>query len=261
MRWFFPEGINPATVDEREEFYREDFELASVKDLRFQWDKPSFYLDIGTDTTLYKPRLKERKGEIVKLRNYESLDDLKDRLVEYAPEDLWFDTRIYESDPRQSNAIWKKPEGRMLAFRLDPSRINCRKCEISKEHANTQKQKSTAFCEECFEDIAHRTAQLKVLLEKHFDDVKTYFAGRDFHIHVRDEEGFTLSEMERTELARKIAKKFPIDQEFTTEETRIRMPGSLNGLTGRKVIEVETEDLEEPLSVLYEKSEPEVVEG
>lgn len=260
MRFSFPDGLSPPTVEQRERFYREEFDLQSVRDLYFQWKKPVFAFDIGTETTLYKRRFKEYKGKLVYIREYDDLEDLQEKFVTYAPEDLYYDTRIYDNDPRQTNTVWEKPAGKQLVVDLDPELVECQRCENRRRHMDDDVVASLTFCEECFADLAEETAKVTVLLDRHFDAVKTYFSGRGFHVHVKDREGFMMDEMEREELAAKLDKKFPIDRKITAgEEEVMRLPGSLHGLTGRKVIEVDLEDLQDPDAILHEKSVPEVL--
>ncbi|MDY6771427.1 MAG: hypothetical protein SV186_05765 [Candidatus Nanohaloarchaea archaeon] len=261
MRFSFPDGISPPSVEERERFYDEEFDLQSVQDLYYRWKKPVFALDIGTETTLYKGRFKKYKGKLVYVKEYDDLEELQEKFVTYAPEDLYYDTRTYENDPRQSNTVWERPTGKQLVFDLDPELVECPRCENRRRHMDDEERASYTFCEECFSEVAEKTAQLVVLLDRHFDAVKAYFSGRGFHIHVKDPEGFDMDDIERDKLASKMAKRFPIDKKITAgEKTLIRLPGSLHGLTGRKVVEVSLDDLQEPLDILYEKSVPEVFE-
>jgi len=260
MKFSFPDGLKPPPVEDREQFYREEFDVRSIKDLYFRWKKPVFAFDVGTETTLYKRRFKKYKGKLVYIREYGDLEELMEKFETYAPEDLYYDTRVYESDPRQSNTVWEKPSGRQLVVDLDPELLECKRCRTRRRHMDDGIVASHTFCEECFADLAEQTAKLTVLLDRNFESVRTYFSGRGFHVQVRDRDGFTMDDMKREQLAAKLAKRFPVDEKITAGEKNVmRLPGSLHGLTGRKVVQVDLDDLQDPDHILYEKSVPEVL--
>jgi DNA primase catalytic subunit len=261
MRFSFPDELSPPTVEERQLFYTKEFNFQHVRNLYYRWKKPVFAVDIGSETTRYRPKYKKYLDKLVFIREYDDLKHLKSKLISYAPEDLYYDIRTYDRDPRQTNAIWEKPSGQQLVFDLDPELMSCRRCELTKQNMDDEKRASFTFCEDCYEATAKGTLQLWQFLERHFEYLNTYFSGRGFHIQVRDDEAFTMEDEDRERLAAKVSKKFPVDEKVTAGEKELmRMPGSLHGLTGRKVVSVTKEDLSKPLEILYEKSQPEVLE-
>ncbi|MDY6789170.1 MAG: hypothetical protein SVV03_04380 [Candidatus Nanohaloarchaea archaeon] len=256
MRFSFPEGLRPPTVEQREKFYKDEFDLQNVKNLYYKWSHPTFAIDIGTESTRYKPRFKKYKGKLVFIRRYEDLEELKSKFERYSPEDLYYDHRVYrDTDEKPGPEDMKASQ---LVFDLDPELIDCNSCRLTRKHMKDDDAASYTFCEGCFEETAENTAEMRAFLSKHFNSLNVYFSGRGFHIHVRDEKGFQMSVNDKRELGRKLAKRFPVDKKITAvEKGLLRLPGSLHGLTGRKVIKVSMNDLKEPLEILYDKSEPE----
>lgn len=258
MNPYFPEDLRPPTVEQRREFYSKEFDNWNLKVLNFKWEKPVLAVDVGTETTRYRPKHKDYLGKIVFIRNYRNVDHLMKKIIGYAPEDLYYDTRTYDRDPRQTNAIWERPSGQQLVFDLDPELVECKRCEsVRKKHEGKRLAKYT-FCEKCFSELAEETAKLAVFLRRSFESINIYFSGRGFHIHVNDQEAFHMDDFDRENLADKLSKKFPIDRKITAgEKNLIRMPGSLHGLTGRKVVELTTGELKNPERIIYQKSMPE----
>jgi len=262
MRFSFPDELSPPSVEQRHRFYEEEFNVQRVRELAPRWSHPVFAIDIGTESTLYKRRFKEYKNKMIFVREYDDLEHLQKKLAYYAPEDLYYETKTYDTNPQHNNAKWQQPSGQQLVFDLDPELVDCRSCELTRRHMENETVASYTFCEECFVKVAEATADLRRFLTKHFDRLQTYFSGRGFHIHVKDEEGFSMSKEQREELASRLEERFPIDTKITAgEKGLMRLPGSLHGLTGRKVVKVSLDDLEEEsLQILYEKSVPEVLQ-
>lgn len=255
MRFSFPGDLSPPSVDERKRFYEQHFDIQHVRDLYYAWSEPRFVMDLGTETTLYRPRFKDQLGEIVELDDYAGLEELQDELSFYAPEDLYYDLRTYDHDPRQSNVIWQEPTGRQLVFVLRPELIECERCERRRRQMDGPEE--MVFCNDCFADLTEQTSKLAVFLERHFDTINIYFTGRGFQILIKDQAGFDMSEDERRGLAVRVGKRFPIVESYTAGGERyIRLPGSINGLTGRKVIKLSVDQLEQPDRILNEYSEP-----
>ena len=259
MKPYFPEDMSPPTVEQRRKFYRDEFERWNLKVLNFKWERPVLAVDVGTESTRYRPKHKDYLGKIVFIREYRNLDHLVKKIVGYAPEDLYYDTRTYDRDPRQTNAIWERPSGKQLVFDLDPELVECRHCERIRKNNEGKRFAKYTFCEDCFSELAGKTAKLVVFLRRNFDSINIYFSGRGFHVHVNDQEAFEMDDFDRETLAEKLSKRFPIDRKITAgEKNLIRMPGSLHGLTGRKVVEVGVEELKNPEMILHDKSVPDV---
>lgn len=257
MKLSFPDGLSPPTVEQRAAFYEEEFSVETLRPLFERWNHPELVLDIGSDTTRYRPRFREYRDKLVRISEYESPEELVEKVRAYAPEDVYYDRNHY-SGPDQDNVVWQRPDGMELVFDLDPELAGVKKGDRLRSHIDDPLGRSYSFTEECYEETAAQTRELWQVLERHFEEVRTFFSGRGFHIHVHDDEAFQMEELERQELADRMVKKFPIDAKITTGEKEImRLPGSLHGLTGRKVVPVTQRQLhEDPLGILYEKSRP-----
>lgn len=250
MQYDFPEGLKPTPVRQREAFYQEEFSTDAVEKLMEQrnWFVP--VIDVGTESTLYKPRLQELKGKLVRISEYADATQLVEKITDYAPEDVYYsrnDTKEgrIEVNPRQE-----------LVFRVAPHELDCNMCDRKRQHMEEQWQKFV-FCENCFADAAHHARNLYVFLERHFEEMDLVFTGRAFHVHVNDEEGFRMEQEDRWELARKVSRQFPIQEEMTAGESDlVRLPGSLNGLVTRKVVSLHVTDLTDPDYILNERSVP-----
>lgn len=250
MRFDFPDELRPATVEERERFYREQFPADLVRSRMERWDRFVPVIDVGSETTRYKPRFKEYKGKLLRLTDWETVDDLHDKLVEYAPEDVYYLTRIEKED-----RVEVDPE-QELVFDLDPENTDCERCERRKKYLD-RPARDYVFCQDCFRRTAAFTRQLADFLATHFSDLDIVYSGRGFHIHVMDDAAFQLDREDRRELAGKVAKKFPIDPDVTSGETDlVRLPGSLHGLVSRIVTRVDADDLADPDRIMHDAARP-----
>ncbi len=258
MERFFPEGITTPTLKEREKFYEEEFDIPKIKRLNYRWERPILALDVGTETTRYRRKFKEYLGKTVYLREYNDFDQLIGKVRRYSPETLYYDTRIYDQDPRQTNSIWEKPSGKQLVFCVTPDQVECKRCRRTRERNSGKRLVDKTFCEKCFEETAEKANQLRKFMKRNFDYVEAFFAGREFVIHVLDADGFEIEGHQRDVMVSKLAERFPIDQEFSSSKNHLTvMPGSLNGITGRKVVKVKSHEFKLPEKILHEKSEPE----
>lgn len=279
MSELFPGELETPTFEERKKFYEEEFGLEKVRWLKFMWDKPVLVADVGTETTRYRPIHKKHLGELVSFDSYESFEDLEEEVIRYVPEDLYYDLRVYKHDQQQTNSIWEKPDGKQLVFHLQPTTtttdfstavdtdgvtsgkdngIEGCKCEEKREKLAGRRLSQYIFCEECFKKTAEKTKDLYKFLRRNFETVIMFFNGIGFDVHVLDEEAFYMDDYQRDMLFNKLSKRFPIDingKEHSNDVTWL--PGSLNGVTGRKVIRVKLFELTSPLKILYQKSRPE----
>lgn len=254
MKFDFPEDMRPATVDEREQFYREEFETTNLERLMQRWPQFIPVVDVGSESTLYRPRFKEYKGKLVRISDYTDVDQLKEKFIEYAPEDLYYKTRVEREDRIETN-----PE-QELVFDLDPERTDCKQCERRRTYLD-DKEAKYRFCMNCFATVAKETRQLYSFLENHFDSMQLVYSGRGFHIHVMDDTAFKMDREDRRELASKVASQFPVDAKVTAGEVdMVRLPGSLHGLVSRKVIPVSLSDLTRPERIITHKAVPEFLD-
>ncbi|MDY6768507.1 MAG: hypothetical protein SVW02_00145 [Candidatus Nanohaloarchaea archaeon] len=251
MQFHFPDGLRPATVEERQEFYRSAFPRTQIEAKMERWDRFVPVIDIGSDTTRYRPRYRKYKGKLVRITDVDDVDELASKLVDYAPEDVYYVTTIEKEGQVETN-----PE-RELVFDLDPEDVDCEDCRRRERHLEG-KAAAYTFCEECFAQAATETRQLYAFLENHFSELQLVYSGRGFHIHVGDEAAFRMDREDRRGLAAKVAKEFPIDTAVTAgEKDLIRLPGSLHGLVSKAVTELDPEELQEPEHILRSVGVPE----
>lgn len=213
------EVFRPATLSERAEYYQKEFSLSKVK----KWFKKNGMkipqicaLDAGSES-----------GIIIdnKLKNkmlYIKFSELKKKIEEYKPEDVYYDRNIYQN----SEEILKKLKfqnkiGQELVFDIDLNNLPCKH------------KKRKDMCNECLKVALEEAKKLKNKLEKKFQKVLIVYSGRGFHLHVIDKKAFLMSDNERRKLTKEF-ESFPIDSWVSEGYIRlIRMPYTLHGLVSR----------------------------
>jgi DNA primase catalytic subunit len=126
---------------------------------------------------------------------------------------------------------------------LDPENVDC---PIHGDIAEKMRRhQGLSFCDWEFEEIRRQAAALLDDLSRRWKRLQVVFSGRGFHIHVFDEAAFALSRKQREGIARRFARRYPIDEWVTSGEMRlIRLPYSLHGMVSRIVIPVPRTKLE-----------------
>lgn len=236
-RYYLPRGMRYATLEERKQFYSEEFSLAKVQDwLEQHRGKVEFAVVIGRHTKICPEKYREDIGTTIIIDNIQSLSEMRDYLTEFLPEAVYYDRNVYDRKARKI--------GQELAFDLDPENMTC---PIHGTLADKMRQhQGLSFCKLELEMAKEQTLSLYEHLEAQFSSIKIVYSGRGFHIHVFDLEAYALSTQKRRQLARKIKEKgFGIDEWVTAGDMRlIRLPQSLHGLVSRVVIPVEIGELE-----------------
>lgn len=225
-QYYLPVGMRYATLEERKEFYSSEFNLEQAA----QWfdngqGRVKFAVIIGRHTKIYPQKYKADASTTIIIDEYESLKDVKAQIIEFLPEAVYYDRNIYD---QKDNKI-----GQELAFDLDPENITC---PVHGTLADKMKRlQGLSFCELELEMVKQETIRLCELLMNRFSKVKAVYSGRGFHLHVLDQQAYSLSGEERLELAKAVKKEgFHIDEWVTSGEMRlIRLPFSLNGLVSR----------------------------
>lgn len=237
MEFYFPYEMRPSRVNERREFYSGEFDLEQAKKwLKKKQDWLAIAFDIGTETTRYRPRFKKYLNKLVYIREFQDSKELKDKIIRYSPEDLYYSFKELKDGESVQNYD--------LVFHLDPREFDCRTCKRKKKDLG---EDSIVFCEKCAERAANETLRLYNLLKKHFDQIQIIFTGIGYYLQVQDPEAIKISKANRKILSEKVEKEFKISKEITSgERDTIRLPGSLNGLVSRKVIKIKFEDLKDP---------------
>jgi DNA primase catalytic subunit len=239
MQYRFPPGLRPATVEDREQFYRDQFTFDQAEDVLARWDDPTFVVDVGTETTRYRPKYKKYKDKLVYIRNYANRRGLRQKLVRYAPEDLYY---VRESDTGTEQEF---------CIDIDPENADCRACtHFRAQHQG--KPKVYSFCTKCFKTAAEQTKQLFDLLETHFHDVRVLYTGRGFHLRVLDDEAYLMEQEDRERFAAQLqGEEYAVDAWVVNGSVDIlRVPGSLHGLVSRITTEINADQLDNPEKIL-----------
>ncbi len=227
-----------STLEERRQFYSEEFRIERVEDWLRNWGgKIVFAVIIGRHTKIYPPEYKEDASTTILIDDYESLEDVKNWILEFLPESVYYDRNVYDENGRIL--------GQEMAFDLDPENLTC-PIHGSLED-KMRRHQGLSFCEIELEMVKNETIRLYEELSKIFSNLRIVYSGRGFHIHVFDEDVFEWSYRKRNEFAKQIKKKgFMIDEWVTSGGMRlIRLPYSLHGMVSRIVTPVDASELEE----------------
>jgi DNA primase catalytic subunit len=238
MPYYFPKGMRPSQPEERREFYKKEFDLRKAEKWLRTHNKnfKPILIDVGTETTLYFPELKKFLNKFLSIK-YSNLKELSEKLVRYAPEDVY-----YQFDKDE------------LIFDLDPDNILCAKCSIMKKRLSG-KFKLYSFCRNCLNELVSETKDMYNLISKHFSQIALIYSGRGFHMHINVSD-FVLKPEEKTKLVEMLKKEYPIDPWVTLSKNLIRLPESLHGLVSRKCIEISLKELDDIDEVINEKAVP-----
>ena len=236
-KYYLPEGMRYATLDERRRFYSEEFDPEKVVEwLGKRLGRLKFAVIIGRHTRVFPEKYGEDADTTIIIDEYKNLSDVREQIVEFLPESAYYDRNVYDDKDRKT--------GQELAFDLDPENITC---PIHGSLADKMKRgQGLGFCGLELEMAKTQALSLHEYLEKDFSQLRIVYSGRGFHIHVFDQEAYLLKEKKRREIARIVKKKgFAIDEWVTVGEMRlIRLPYSLHGLVSRIVVPLEKSELE-----------------
>ena len=235
--YLMPEGMRPASLDERRHFYSVEFNLGNVAAwLRERPGRTNFAVIIGRHTKIFPEEYREDADTTIIIDKYRNLDDVRRRTLEFLPEAVYYDRNLY--------GVNGKKTGQELAFDLDPENVTC---PIHGSLADKLKRgQGLGFCRIELDMVRKQAASLHEYLEKKYSCLKIVYSGRGFHIHIFDEETYFLGEKQRVKIAREVKKQgFAIDEWVTAGEMRlIRLPFSLHGMVSRVVLPLEKSELE-----------------
>jgi DNA primase catalytic subunit len=237
FRYDLPEGMRYASLEERRQFYTSEFDFENaVGWFEERIGKVKFAVIIGRHTKIYAEKYKEDADTTIIIDEYKSLNEVREEIVEFLPESVYYDRNIYDENDRKT--------GQELAFDLDPENITC---PIHGSLTDKMKrQQGLSFCPLELDMVKEQTLHLHEFLEKQFSKMKIVYSGRGFHIHVFDADAYEMSATKRLELANTAKRKgFQIDYWVTSGEMRlIRLPFSLHGLVSRIALPLEKSELE-----------------
>jgi DNA primase catalytic subunit len=232
-----PVGMRYTTLEERQEFYRFEFNLRKVA----EWfttglGRTKFAVIIGRHTKIYPEKYREDASTTLIIDDYKNLEDLCQQILEFLPEAVYYDRNVYDKNDHKV--------GQELAFDLDPENITC---PVHGTLADKMRRnQGLSFCELELEMVKHEAVGLFEYLTNCFSEVRAVYSGRGFHLHVLDQNAYQLGNKEREEIAQQVKSAgFHIDEWVTSGEMRlIRLPHSLNGLVSRIVLPLTKGELE-----------------
>lgn len=227
-------SFKKSTLKQRENFYKNNFDIEKIE--KFLPIKPQFFvIDPGTETKIIKN--KNNLNHLIILKPDISYEELKAKLVNYLPEDVYYDRNIYKNpekclinfDFRESFSS-DNFLGQELTFDIDPENI-------------IKSNSLWAFNKKLVIKSSRIALDFYNELKINFSKVEIIYSGRGFHLHVFDKEAYKLSLKERDELNRKFM-KYKIDPWVSYGKIRlIRLPYSLNSLCSRVCTPLSPEEL------------------
>ena len=236
-RYYLPEGMRYATLEERKQFYASEFDFSGIKDwFGERKDKIKYAVIIGRHTKIFPEEYKEDADTTIIIDEYQNLKEVQNEILEFLPEAVYYDRNVYNEKNEKT--------GQELAFDLDPENITC---PIHGSLADKMKHgQGLSFCNIELNMVKYQTIRLYEHLAKQFSKIKIVYSGRGFHLHVIDAEAYMLDARKRTEIAAAVKERgFQIDEWVTAGEMRlIRLPYSLNGLVSRIALPLEKNELE-----------------
>ena len=231
-----PIGMRYASLDERKQFYAQEFSpQKAIEWFKDGLDNIKFAVIIGRHTKIFPEKYKEDALTTIIIDDYENLEDLREQILEFLPEAVYYDRNRYSVNNRIL--------GQELVFDLDPENITCPIHGSLADKMN--RQQGLSFCEVELDMIKQEAIGLYDFLETRFSDLRVVYSGRGYHLHVLDTKAFTLTAKERLDLAQQAKQAgFHIDEWVTSGEYRlIRLPYSLNGLVSRIALLLKKDEL------------------
>lgn len=216
--------FRPSTLAERQKFYDNEF---SVREVDGWFGKNEIKMpkicavDAGSETGIMID--KKLKNKML----YFPFPELKEKIKKYVPEDVYYDRNIYKNPAAALKKLnFSRFTGQELVFDIDSDNIPCRN------------HKRERVCLRCLRKAYFQTLRLKKYLSKYFKRMIIVYSGRGFHLHVLDEKAYKMSFSGRKRLNEEL-KDFPIDEWVSAGHiSLIRIPGSLNSLVSRKVVQM-----------------------
>ena len=228
QKYYLPEGMRYAALEERKKFYTREFDLGKVAEwFGNQAVGTRFAVVMGRHTGFFLEEYREDAETTILLDEHKKLAEVQAQVLRFQPESVYYDRNVYDKKDRKT--------GQELAFDLDPENVTC---PIHGDLAEKMRRgQGLGFCSLELEMVKQQAVRLYEHLENQFSTMKIVYSGRGFHIHVFDKDAYALDEKKRRVIARSVKERgFAIDEWVTIGEMRlIRLPFSLNGLVSRIV--------------------------
>lgn len=243
----FPKGMRPSTLEQRREFYEEEFDTASLGTwLRGRRRTLKLAVIPGRHTGIYLPELGPDKNNVFIIDSWRDARDVRGWILRYLPEGVYYDRNRYLDvrecakcgNRRRSCEKCYNYDGQQLAFDLDPENVDCPYHGTIGERIDRGRGMAS-FCMYEFKAVRKQAKALASELRRGFDEVQIVYSGRGFHVVVDDESGYAMSRMKRRALAKRIGRRYDIDEWVTEGSSRLmRLPYSLNALVSRKCMKI-----------------------
>jgi DNA primase catalytic subunit len=237
VQYYLPVGMRYSTLEERKEFYSQDFNVQKVAEwFEHGLGYTKFAVIMGKHSKIFLEKYKEDAMTTIIINDYKDLDDVRGLIVDFLPEAVYYDRNVYDINGQKG--------GQELAFDLDPENVTCPVHGTLEDKMN--RNQGLSFCELELEIVRKEAIGLYEFLSGRYSDLRVTYSGRGFHLHVLDKDAYALSTEERLCLAREAKQQgFHIDEWVTSGEYRlIRLPYSLNGLVSRIVLPLKKNELE-----------------
>ena len=233
--------MHPASLQERQDFYKREFKTNLVRDWFRGWTKPIvFAVVIGRHTKIFPAQYRRDRDRTILIDEYDTLQDLRRYCMEFRPESVYYDRNVYKNwdqARRGSNKMEElgKSFGQQLAFDIDPENFECPIHGTLEDKMN--KRQGLSFCRLELQMAQGQALELTHELSKSFAELRVVYSGRGFHVHVLDEGTFFWKRRQRLNFVRSLARRgYLMDEWVAGGGMRlIRLPHSLNGLVSRLV--------------------------
>lgn len=239
VKYRLPKGMRYSTLEERRKFYEKEFDLKKLEAWLWNSRTPkntAFAMILGRHTGIYLEEHKKIKNNVVIIDEYKNLEEVKEYILQYLPESVYYDRNIY------SNLARKKIASQELAFDIDPENVSCP--YHGDIETKMKEHQGLSFCMFEFNAVKRATSALYNELEELFHDIRAVYSGRGFHLHIFDEEAYHMKKGERKRIAEELVRGYPIDEWVTRGGSRlIRLPYSLHGMVSRICLPLEISEI------------------
>lgn len=264
-KYKMPKGMRYSTLVDRAEFYCNELNIRAIRDWQASRKNPVLSFLIGKYTRIYLKEFEEIKDDVVVIDDYCNVRGMRQYLLKYLPEGVYYDTNHYEDldicrgcpDCYETERclLCKHYVGQELVFDLDPENVYC------PVHGDLEKKmqahQGRMLCLIEFKILRKMTALMYRELKQMYSKLQIIYSGRGFHIHVLDSDTAYLTRAERSVLAGEYAKRFPIDEWVTAGNIKlIRLPHTLHGMISRICIPIDPNEVEAFDPINYEPATP-----
>jgi len=252
-RYELPKGMEYATLEQRESFYKNEFNVQGVVNWLKDYKEVVLYAMIGRHTNIYPAKYEKFKKTSIRIDKYEKIEDIKNYGLDFLPEGLYYDRNFYKS--RQGckdckttggDECWKCENfmGQEIAFDIDPENIDCPVHGTLSD--KMKRHQGLGFCMYEFNQAKEMTGKLYDLLKERFSDPRIVYSGRGLHVHVMDKDTFTWPYEDRSKLADEMYNAGIKHDRWVARggSKLIRLPYSLHGMVSRVVTPLDRNTLD-----------------